>query len=431
MASGNVWEGVIPDMFGYTRGVHLPQKKEPAVTLPIADLQEVQRVLLPIALAGEAFAVPSRQRGEAVRRGEIAAQPIDKPHCPVFSPIDGIVAGHTTFEHPVYGEMTCLVVEGTEAGEPLPPVHQDASVLSQKELRELARLAGIVDELDGVPLHRKLRDWSELNVSCLVVDAVEGEPYGAAALGVLEVQARQVMEGLRLAQRACGAQEVRLSVRTSPLRVTALRRQVGARAVYAVHDATYPYEQIAPRRFRTVCRVGAQACLALFRAAGYTEPQTTMVVTVAGDAVARPQNVRVPIGTPAEAVLELCGLQCEPQAVVFGDALTGVAGNPMMPLLHGTTSLLALKAPAQAQERPCITCGRCAHACHKGLLPYEIDRLCRTMQYELLGPMHPEDCDACGACSYVCPARRDVMAHVFEATFDTGAVIREGDDRDE
>ena len=53
------------------------------------------------------------------------------------------------------------------------------------------------------------------------------------------------------------------------------------------------------------------------------------------------------------------------------------------------------------------------------------------MQYELLGPMHPEDCDACGACSYVCPARRDVMAHVFEATFDTGAVIREGDDRDE
>ena len=60
-----------------------------------------------------------------------------------------------------------------------------------------------------------------------------------------------------------------------------------------------------------------------------------------------------------------------------------------------------------------------------------IDRLCRTMQYELLGPMHPEDCDACGACSYVCPARRDVMAHVFEATFDTGAVIREGDDRDE
>ena len=50
-----------------------------------------------------------------------------------------------------------------------------------------------------------------------------------------------------------------------------------------------------------------------------------------------------------------------------------------------------------------------------GLLPYEIVRRNENMHYERLQHLSPEDCDGCGACSYICPAGRPVAAEVLQA----------------
>lgn len=101
---------------------------------------------------------------------------------------------------------------------------------------------------------------------------------------------------------------------------------------------------------------------------------------MAGDAVAHPQNVRIPFGIAAADVLHFCGLSADPQYVILGDAMTGVAAESLdVPLLPGVTCLLALAGRPVSHPRPCMGCGRCTRVCHAGLLPYEIVRRLENM----------------------------------------------------
>lgn len=416
----------------YSRGVYLPQRKEPAASLPIADLEEPGRILLPFSNSEEQFASPSVQDYDTVAVGDVVARAAETWNCPVRSSVTGVVAGTQAVEHPLFGTMQCLAIDCVVAAQRDPFEHRDTESLTPQQIAEIARAAAIVDELDNVPLHRKLTEWSERPHVLLVADAVEGEPYSSSAYAVLSLYTRQVRDGLRLAAYACGAEESKIAVRLSRRRVTALKRHLGRGDLYALADATYPYDEIVPaKRGQNVCRIGVQACLALFRAAGYAEPQTSFVVTVTGDAVKKPRNVRVPIGTSAQAALQFCGLKTEPAAVVYGDAMTGAVSTDLsLPLLPGTTCLVALSQALVLNEQVCIGCGRCAHVCHHGLLPYEIQQRMDMQDYTALNGLHPWECDACGACSYSCPASRDVMSHVLEAALAAGTDVWGGGESD-
>ena len=69
--------------------------------------------------------------------------------------------------------------------------------------------------------------------------------------------------------------------------------------------------------------------------------------------------------------------------------------------------------------------------CHARLLPYEIVRRLENMHYERLQHLSPADCDGCSACSYVCPAGRDVAADVLKAGETKGMYLTWGEDDNE
>jgi electron transport complex protein RnfC len=172
--------------------------------------------------------------------------------------------------------------------------------------------------------------------------------------------------------------------------------------------------------------------LALYRATAFGEGHCSGVLTVAGDAVATPKNVRVPFGVSVEAILNHCGLSADPTYVILGDAMTGVTTPSLnVPILPGITCILALTSRPAPRSQPCIGCGRCAQVCHAGLLPYEIVRRLENMHYERLPSLFPTACDGCGACSHVCPSGREVCAHVTEAQQTPGSIfLNWGDDDD-
>ena len=167
-----------------------------------------------------------------------------------------------------------------------------------------------------------------------------------------------------------------------------------------------------------------QACLALYQAAAYGIPHRDCVITVAGDAVANPQNVRVPFGTLVEDILAFCGLAKNPAYVLLGDVMTGVTvSDTKLPIIPGNTCLLAMTSRKTVPFHPCIGCGRCAQVCHAGLLPYEIIRR--------LVSLEPEACDGCGACSAVCPAGREVAQRVLEAGEAHSTILLDWRDEDD
>ena len=80
----------------------------------------------------------------------------------------------------------------------------DGAALSGEQIIEIARLARIVDERDGLFLHEKLTKAHQMKVKVAVGDAIDDEPYVSSQLNPLLFLEKEAGEGLRLAAKAVG-----------------------------------------------------------------------------------------------------------------------------------------------------------------------------------------------------------------------------------
>jgi len=146
---------------------------------------------------------------------------------------------------------------------------------------------------------------------------------------------------------------------------------------------------------------------AMHRAVALELPQIERVVTVAGEGVLRPANLKARLGTPVAALLEECGLG-SPARVVASGPLRGFALDSLdAPLTKGIRGILALsRREVQPGPRtPCIGCGRCAEACPEGLRPAELYKWLEHGELAEARRLGLAECTECGCCAYVCPAR--------------------------
>lgn len=405
--------------WGVPRVLFLPSYKEPAASAPIALFQQIQRVYLPLSYTGEAGACRF-EPGARIAQGDRLTLPSEEETLPVKSPVEGVFDGTRELSHPLYGALTCAVIRPAIMPTPRPESDKRVSPTPAQVLAA-AKAAGIIDERDGVPLFQKLEKWKADGCHFLVANAVEAEPYASSAWSLLCQNGEAVNSGLWLAAQTVGAAGSHIAVQASRKSRKSLPAALDGRLFFV--PGGYPVTTLA-HAGNDICIgvIGVQACLALHRAVTLREHQYSTVVTVAGDAVEHPQNIRVPFGTPAGELLHFCGLLHNPAQVIMGDAFTGRAiPSAGLPILPGVTCLLALsKAPSR--PRPCLGCGQCLSVCHRHLMPGEIARQIEDMHYDRLESLHPEQCDSCGACSYVCPAGRDVAALVGEAIDASGRI---------
>lgn len=406
-----------------SRGNRIPWFKKEALSRKIEPLRRGGTVALPLPDGLTDDERETLARPHAVKAGDCLW---DAPGAlPLYAPVSGEVLGL----EPLFtaaGEHLCLTIRfnartgsSVYADDP----EEDVSALSPEAVREIARQAAIVDELDGVPLFQKLVAFSDGSYEVLIPDGVEPEPYACSSHAVLKEHGVAVLRGAELAAIAAGLPRGRLAVQLKSKQQEALEKALGKENVYGVPNH-YPVRQFVPEgKNAAVARVGVQACLLLYRAATRGEPALSTVITVAGDAVQRSRNMRVPYGVTLATLFAQSGLEDDPRYAILGDALTGVsAPDDRVPVTPGITCVLGLIDRPSPAPHACIGCGRCARACQQHLLPYEIARRLENAHYDRLASLHPERCDACGNCSYVCPAGKDVTAQVLEAK-ETGASI--------
>ena len=144
-------------------------------------------------------------------------------------------------------------------------------------------------------------------------------------------------------------------------------------------------------------------------------PLVTKRVTVEGDAIAKPQNIEVPIGTLYRDVIEACGgikEGVELGKIIFGGPMMGgAAPSADFPVLKQNNGLLLFSKKAAAtlpEPSACIRCGRCIEACPMGLEPVVIVQDFANKDFDALKARCVDLCVACGSCTYACPAKRPV-----------------------
>jgi electron transport complex protein RnfC len=141
-------------------------------------------------------------------------------------------------------------------------------------------------------------------------------------------------------------------------------------------------------------------------------PVTDRVVSVTGDVIANPKNIRAPLGTSVRTMIDAAGGFTEdPAKVLAGGPMMGISMRSVdVPIVKGTSGILALSANAAKifTETNCIRCGRCITACPMGLQPSLLDSLVRLREYSEFEAAGGMNCIECGCCSYICPARRHI-----------------------
>lgn len=160
----------------------------------------------------------------------------------------------------------------------------------------------------------------------------------------------------------------------------------------------------------------AETAAAVYDAFTTGMPLVRRVVTVDGDAVGEPKNIRVPIGTSYEDILAFCGGARE-------NASRIISGGPMMGnaqwdynavVMKNTSAILVLSEEKKLHldSAACIHCGRCVSVCPMHLMPNYLAAFAKAENDEMCEKFHLLSCVECGSCTYICPARVPIVQHI-------------------
>ncbi|MCX6088579.1 MAG: electron transport complex subunit RsxC [Caldiserica bacterium] len=144
-------------------------------------------------------------------------------------------------------------------------------------------------------------------------------------------------------------------------------------------------------------------------------------ITISGAAIKNPGNYIVRIGTQVSEIIDkVGGLNKKLRKLVFGGPMTGIAQSSLeVPVLKGTSGILFFGEEslemAPEEESPCIRCASCVDSCPIGLLPVFLDHAYRRNDMKLAESLYAVDCIECGACSFVCPAKRHLTENIKKA----------------
>ena len=339
--------------------------------------------------------------GDTVREGMLIGRASGESSANVHAPIPGVV--REIREITLSGAARCEAVvidmggEFDRLGKRL-PAHEWSSLKPPAILR-LIRDQGIVG-MGGHPVasHLKYAAAVGRSVETLILNGAESEPYLSADHRVMVERPAAVLTGLQIVARLVGPERVVVAIEANKpdaiAAISAKIRELGL--AYDVVKLNVKYPQGDERQLiRAVTgreipsggepldvgcmTVGVATGSAIHDAVVFRQPLIERVVTVSGDAVNSPANVKVRIGTAIGDLIEECGgFAATPAKIVVGGPMMGQTITDLRtPVTKDTRGVLALtrNEVRQAPRTPCIQCGRCVEACPMGLNPSLLFRL--------------------------------------------------------
>ena len=410
-------------------GLHLDDyHKDLSTGRPIADLPLPKKLYLPLRQhIGEA-AEPVVKAGDKVLKGDFLAKATGYISAPVHAPSSGTVIGieDRVLPHPsgITGPVVVLETDGEDRAQEREPI-VDYQSMDLSQLRNIIRCAGIVGLGGAVfPTSVKLNPGPGKKIHTLILNGAECEPYITCDDMLMRTQAVDIVSGAEICMHVTAAEKCVIAIEDNkPVAIAAMQQAVSEKPAIEVVVTPTKYPTGSERQLiklitgreipshglpsdvGVVC-VNVGTANSIHNTIFNAQPLISRIVTVTGESIATPQNVRVPIGAPVAELIAFCG-------GLTDDAVDLIMGGPMMgvklasgdvPVIKATNCLLIRPQYTPPHARACIRCGECARACPAVLLPQELyryikaDRLDRAQEFNLF------DCIECGCCSWVCPS---------------------------
>lgn len=446
-------------LFRFHGGLKLRDHKQISTAAAIRDLPLPPQLVLPLLQHIGEPAEPQVLPGERVLKGQLVARARGTISAAIHAPSSGTVLAveKRPVAHPSGLASECIVLEcdGEDRWIDTADEEQDVMGLAAEEIHRRVREAGIVGMGGaGFPTAVKLNPGKGHLVQQLIINGAECEPYITCDDMLMREQARQVVSGALIMQRALAAKEVIIAIednKTEALQAIATAAQnttIQVRAVPAVYPAGGEKQLIRlitgreipagslPIKTGIVCQNVATA-VAVEQAVRLQRPALSRIVTSTGHQNLC-GNARVLIGTPVRHVLKQFEVNWAIlEKIIIGGPMMGFALlDPDAPVTKTVNCILSKyrgKLLDRGMERPvmpCIRCGLCADACPAELLPQQLYWHARARDFDRTQDFHLFDCIECGCCDYVCPAHIPLVQYYRFAKSEIWAQEREKEKAD-
>lgn len=400
-------------------------------------------------------AKPVVAKGDAVKVGTMLAEADGFVSAPVFSSVSGKVAKiDAIVDASGYRRPAIFVdVEGDEWEDSIDRSDElvrlkDRPELTDKDIVAKIKAAGVVG-MGGAtfPCHVKLSPPPGTKAECVIINAVECEPYLTADHRLMLEKPEQILVGVDLIMKAVGVTKGYIAIENN--KPDAIRLMTDKAGIYPNIEVVplqvkYPQggekQLIAAVIGREVpappaipISVGAVVqnvgtAYAVYEAVMKNKPLFERIITVTGKSVKNPSNFLARIGTPMGQLIEECGGLPEDTGKVIG-------GGPMMgkallhldvPVCKGSSGLLVMnnKEARRGEIQPCIRCAKCVGACPMGLEPYLLATASALKNWEMAESNDVVSCIECGSCQFTCPSNRPLLDNIRTGKSTVMALIR-------
>lgn len=428
-------------------GVHAEERKSATTDLPIVSSYPVAKKLyIPLQQHIGKAAEPIVKVGDSVLKGQLLAHSQGMISAPVHAPSSGVIEDINFYPapHPSALPIRTIVIatDGKEQWIERKPVDEPFA-LAPEDISDRVAEAGIVG-LGGAtfPSAVKLNLGRKNKIDTLLINGGECEPYLTCDDRLMQERATEVVDGIRLMLHGMEAKVAKIGIENN--KPQAIKAMKGACRPFDNIDVvvvptrypmgwekqliTFMTGQEVPAESRTtdigIVMHNVATAYAIHRAIRFDEPLVSRVVTVSGNAVKRPMNIEIAIGTRISDIFDHCLTEQDAIArIVMGGPMMGEAlPHSNLPIVKASSGVLALTLEeiTVADEEPCTRCASCIQACPVGLLPVDMANRIKNNQLDSAVSIGLKDCISCGSCSYVCPSHIPLV-HYFK--FASGELV--------
>jgi len=425
--------GRISALFGMERGVHPPHCKN-TVECATVEMPAPERVVVSMLQHIGAPCIPTVAKGDRVEIGQIIGDSTAQICAPIHSGVSGKVLAISEIILPGGTKTAAVEIENDGqhrvfGGVTPPHVHSKEDLVTAVRASGLVGLGGA-----GFPAHVKFALYKQNCIDTLIINGAECEPYITSDNRESRENTWDIMNGIMVTAEHFNAKEIVIAIENDkPIAIAELtkvaktctteghrirvqsiptRYPQGAEKmlIYSTTGRRVPAGKLPSDVGCVVMNITSTAFISRYLKDGM--PLVARRMTIDGNGVKNPGNLRVTIGTRIKDIVEFCGGYApDANRIIMGGPMMGICVyTDEQPVLKQNNAILIFAGAGgeKEPEQPCIRCGRCANTCPMNLAPYELYKAYLRGDAADLEKKGVMDCVECGCCSYICPARRQL-----------------------